>query len=218
MLRNDLYRGVLVYGRTERIYRAGKRSQRRRDPSQWLRREAPEVRIVAEELWRRAHACMTKKAEAFKRAASGTLIGRPPGTRTSRYLLSGLAQCGVCEGSIFAYAQNHHAGARVGWYRCHLHATRGADICTNQVRVSMRAVDTLVLDAIERQVLDAAALDACLDEAVKLWEAEQTPAAAARAAVKTELRRVETEIAALEQQLVSGAPWTLIAEPMATRK
>ncbi len=82
----------------------------------------------------------------------------------------------------------------------------------------MQAVDAMVLDAIERQVFDAAAVDACLDEAVKLWEAERTPAAAARAAVKDELRRVESEIAALEHQLVSGAPWTLIAEPMATRK
>jgi site-specific DNA recombinase len=218
ILRNEVYRGVIVYGRSERVYRSGRRGQERRDPSQWLRREVPELAIVPSELWTRVQAIFARKVAAFTRAPNGTLIGRPVGTRHSRYLLSGISQCGVCEGTIFAYSQRHRQGMRASWYRCYLAATRGPAICTNGLWVPMAPVDRLVLDAVGQQVLDPTALDGYLDAMVHLWKAKDALIAAQQAALKTELRQVEVEIAALEQQLVRGAPWALIAEPMTARR
>src|SRR5262245_8369694 len=82
------------------------------------------------------------------------------------------------------------AGVAACWYRCHLHATRGSGVCANKLWVPMRAVDALVLEAIERQVLDAAILDEFVDAAVTLWEADQVPTAASRDAAPIPRQRL----------------------------
>ena len=53
MLRNESYRGVLVWNRTrkERNPETGRKTSRPRPESEWLRVDVPEWRMVSEELW-----------------------------------------------------------------------------------------------------------------------------------------------------------------------
>ena len=48
ILRRELYRGVLVWNKTQAIVRGGKETFRKRPESEWLRVEAPDLRIVPE--------------------------------------------------------------------------------------------------------------------------------------------------------------------------
>lgn len=58
MLRNERYRGIQVWNRTEkqRNPETGRKIGRWRPESEWKRVEVPEWRIVPEELWNAAHA------------------------------------------------------------------------------------------------------------------------------------------------------------------
>jgi site-specific DNA recombinase len=53
LLRNDRYRGCVIWGKTRKIRSAdtGRKVYRRREKSEWVMREFPEQRIVSDELW-----------------------------------------------------------------------------------------------------------------------------------------------------------------------
>ena len=51
MLRNERYRGVLVWGRREKTYRRGTKVRLRTDPREWVVAARPELRIISDELW-----------------------------------------------------------------------------------------------------------------------------------------------------------------------
>jgi site-specific DNA recombinase len=51
MLYRELYRGVIVWNRKQKITRGGTKKLRKRPESEWLRLEAPELQIVPPDLW-----------------------------------------------------------------------------------------------------------------------------------------------------------------------
>jgi site-specific DNA recombinase len=212
MLRRDLYRGRIVWNKTQRVDRKGTRTKKRRPAAEWLQLDAPELRIVDDPLWKAAHAVLTRKAATYLRLASGQLLGRPEGTRESPYLLTGISQCAACEGSIFGVFKTRQ---RHAYYGCLYHKTRGPLGCANSLLIPMLEADALVLDALGRDVLQPACLTRYLDVVFAAAQAEAVPAAERRRALQADLQTVETEIAKLEGDLASGAPWSLIAEPIA---
>ena len=56
ILFRELYRGRIVWGKTRWIDRGGTKAKQDRPESEWLTREAPELRIVSEDQWHAAHA------------------------------------------------------------------------------------------------------------------------------------------------------------------
>jgi len=52
MLHRPLYRGEVVWNRSQKIVRGGTKKQRKRPESEWLTLPAPELRIVSDDLWR----------------------------------------------------------------------------------------------------------------------------------------------------------------------
>jgi DNA invertase Pin-like site-specific DNA recombinase len=93
MLHRELYRGVVVWNRSQKIVRAGTKKQRKRDESEWIRIEAPELRIVSDDLWQRVKATLDSRAATFPRGADRKLMGRPRYKDESSYLLVGFAKC-----------------------------------------------------------------------------------------------------------------------------
>jgi hypothetical protein len=50
----------------------------KRPESEWMRHEAPELRIVTDEVWRQAHERLERARTVYVRAAKGNfLVGRP---------------------------------------------------------------------------------------------------------------------------------------------
>jgi DNA invertase Pin-like site-specific DNA recombinase len=97
ILHRELYHGVVVWNRSQKIVRRGAKQQRRRPEAQWLRVEAPELRIVPEELWEAVHRRL-RSVGGVVRTDDGRLPAMVPrATRAdgaSPYLLTGFARCG----------------------------------------------------------------------------------------------------------------------------
>jgi hypothetical protein len=59
VLHRELYRGVVVWNRTRKRNVFGQKQPKARDRAEWLRVEAPELRIVSDIAWEAAHARLT---------------------------------------------------------------------------------------------------------------------------------------------------------------
>ena len=55
MLHRELYRGMVVWNKTQAIMRHGTKTSRKRPEADWLRFDAPDLRIIPEDLWERVH-------------------------------------------------------------------------------------------------------------------------------------------------------------------
>ncbi|WP_245646407.1 recombinase family protein [Sphingobium abikonense] len=90
ILRNNLYRGVMVYGRTRRAYHPKTRRyvSRVNPVNEWRFVDVPHLRIVSDEHW--------AAIEAHYAAFDGDIRTKK---RHPKRLLSGLGKCSVCGGT-----------------------------------------------------------------------------------------------------------------------
>ena len=97
ILTNERYLGRHIWGQTtyERRHGTNKLVPRRQPREQWHVADHPELRIIDDELWERVQAHRNALKKAFNIKESGGLALGRSGVY-SKYLLVGLAQCGVC--------------------------------------------------------------------------------------------------------------------------
>lgn len=82
ILRNELYIGRLVWNRQRFLKdpETGKRIARMNPPERWVIEEVPDLQIIDQELWDRAHARLTSGiapvSPRFGRAGSGKSAGQ----------------------------------------------------------------------------------------------------------------------------------------------
>lgn len=77
MVYRSLYRGQIVWNKTQKIPRSGTKAQRTRPESEWLTLDAPDLRIVPEDLWLAAHQRLDQTRLAYARTGFGMIMGRP---------------------------------------------------------------------------------------------------------------------------------------------
>jgi site-specific DNA recombinase len=146
-----LYRGEIVWNKTKKRDTWGKSQQRARPEGTWIRRDAPALRIVPEEVWSAAHRRLDDSRTKYLRGTDGRLWGRPSGN-DSKYLLPGFARCAQCNG-VMHVRSHDHGRRRAQFYACTSYHKRGRAICSNGLEVSMERIDAAVLGAIAKQVL-----------------------------------------------------------------
>ena len=147
VLYRELYRGVIVWNRTKKRDTWGVKRQQQRPESEWLRVPAPELRIVDEELWDAAHARLAATRQTYLRTQGGRLWGRPLSGLASKYLLTGLARCGICGGGLEVRSRQH-GRRRAFFYSCSSFYRRGPEICPNRFEIPMRTADAVVTEAL----------------------------------------------------------------------
>jgi site-specific DNA recombinase len=121
VLRRPLYKGEIVWNKTRKRDGWGQQHQHARPEADWLRKSAPALQVVSEDLWSRAQQLSTRTA----RYSAGDRS-----FRESRYLLSGFARCALCGGG-FASHGRMHGKHRVQFYACVAHWKRGPEVCGN---------------------------------------------------------------------------------------
>jgi DNA invertase Pin-like site-specific DNA recombinase len=190
MLKNPLYRGEVVWGKLRGVVRKGRKRNEARPEAEWIRIDAPELRIVPEELWQRVQAMRDAKRRTLPRGATGRLLGRPTWRDGhSEYLLPGFLQCSICGGNVrtltlqWGRAPKRHP---VRFYGCAQHENRGRDVCANDVRLRHEVLDHAILKAIG-DLLDERLIDAAVDRAVEQLRAGQATAMDRRAEIEREL-------------------------------
>jgi site-specific DNA recombinase len=203
VLHRELYRGVIVWNRTQKRDAWGQKRPRPRAEGEWVRKEAPDLRIIPEELWQAAHDRLRGSRDTYLRATSGRLWGRPSNGIESKYLLTGMAACGRCGGALTARSRSHgrHRGL---FYHCLTNVQRGRAVCDNDLAMPLKDADEAVLTTLEADVLRPEVLTATLREAVAQLNPPQAEREAERERLRGARRRLETELDRLTEALASG--------------
>ena len=177
ILKRELYRGVIVWNQSQKRDRWGTKRPTRRPETEWLRVDAPDLRIVAEDLWQAAQQRRariqrttlrlpaTAGTDVRGRARGGRLLGRPSAEDfVSPYLLTGLARCGECGGPLAGFTASH-GRRRQPFYACAYHVKRGRTICRNSVPIRQEVIERAFLDALAA-VFDARMIEDAVREAL----------------------------------------------------
>ena len=147
MIRNERYRGVQVWNRTEKTRdpETGRKTRKNRAREDWVRVEVQEWRIVSEDLWNAVQERISVVNASLGRARSG---GMNRTERSRKYLFSGLLVCGTCGSRIVIVSG---AGKR-GYvkYGCPSHRYRG--VCDNSLTIRQDRLEEQLLTAIQTRI------------------------------------------------------------------
>ena len=152
MLRNESYRGVLVWGRTKKVRNpeTGRKVSRATPSSEWRRVEVPKLRIIAEELWLAVEKRRKEAVENFHKKGGMTRT-----QRARSYLFSGILRCGQCGGSMVICAGSGKRGYVK--YGCHSHKHNG--VCGNKMMIRQDRLEEQLLAAIASRITNAGMLE-----------------------------------------------------------
>lgn len=149
MTKNELYRGVRLWNRTQKVLNnsEGTKIKRTKPQAEWVRIEVPDLRIVSEELW--------QQVQQVNQQMKDLIYGRRQGgfnrTEASRtYLFSGVMTCGVCGGKFAVIIGGHPSKVRYG---CKNHRFRNA--CTNKLTILRHRLEPQLIAAISSNLLDS---------------------------------------------------------------
>lgn len=100
MLYRERYTGLVPFGRHRKAWRRGTKVRLKQDTfSKAIRQD---LEIVAPPLWQGVQTRLKSVRTVYLNDNQGKPGGRPKGGASSKYLLSGLARCSCCGGSIVA--------------------------------------------------------------------------------------------------------------------
>jgi site-specific DNA recombinase len=204
ILQRDLYRGVVLWNRTQVVQLGGTRKQRKRPESEWLRIDAPELRIVTQILWDQVEERRTRNRHTYLRGERGRLISHSTGEdRHSDNLLTSIIKCVICGGSIVAIKRTAKRRYTRTVYRCAYNHKRGNAVCTNSVEIRQDILDSAILHAMT-EVLDERVLEASVIAAVERIRNEREKFPDQRLALERELSLIETRLHHLVEAIASG--------------
>jgi site-specific DNA recombinase len=216
ILRNLRYRGQVNWGRTRKVRdpQSGRRVNRHKPESQWVRVEIPEQRIVSERLWRAVEARLAFVNEKFGDAGrkGGLLRGR---AAYSPYLFSGLLKCGTC-GSNFVVVSGVGRNHSTAQYGCGARSNRGT--CGNDRRVSRHVLETELLRKIQSDILSPAAIDFCLDHLETQIRKSMGNVALDLAHARKRKARLEVELENLTRLAADGVDSVSLRKGIAERE
>jgi site-specific DNA recombinase len=199
-LHREVYRGVIIWGKTKKRGPDGRTAVTSRPEAEWLRIDKPELRIVSDVAWEAAHRRITAAREQYDNETHG--LRRQRRDRDSKYLLTGFGRCAVCNGSLHVRSRPH-GGRRAFFYACLSHFSRGPHVCPEAGQWPMEEINAAVLASIGGDVLTPDLVEAAVSEARQQFEAAAQPDDRDRR--RRELAAVEREQARLTSALAAGA-------------
>lgn len=179
ILHNRLYIGELVYNRTRKVRhpKTRKRLIKNNPPSEWKVKAVPDLRIIDDDTWAKAH--------ALKARNGGLALRRD--NRRPQYLFSGLLSCACCNGSFIM-----RDARRLG---CATHRMKQA--CDNARTIPREKVEARVLNRLRALLAHPKAIAAYVKEYHEAMRAAQTRAAAQARATEKKLQNNRQKIARL---------------------
>ena len=186
IVHNEIYIGTIVYNRTTmmRDPSTRKRVPKMNPESEWLRHDAPELRIVDQADWDAVH----------ERKQQMTGWGYRAQKRPKR-LLSGLVRCGCCGGQYIIVKTD-------GW-GC-ADARRGGT-CTNRNMISTARLESRVLQGLRDQLLAPDIVRAHVRKYHELHAREQANARQESERLTRRLAEAERKIERLVIAIEAGA-------------
>jgi site-specific DNA recombinase len=203
MLTRALYRGEVTWNRTRKRNAWGIKRQTVRTQADWVQLEVPALRIVPETLWQAVRERFRDTRASYLRATNGQLWGRPANGIESRYLLTGLAQCGRCGGSLIVHSRAS-AGRRAHAYLCSYHHLRGTTVCPGGLVLPVPQTNQAVLAAVELEVLHPEVVRRAINRAINELNAPTDTVVPRQTGLQAELTVLEQELARLTAAVAQG--------------
>jgi hypothetical protein len=101
----------------------------------------------------------------YLRDTKGMVWGHPARGTESKYLLVGLARCGVCGSGLSVRTRG--SKPRYYYYVCTAYHMRGRHVCSNRNEPPMEDTNAAMLTAVGEQVLSPEMLEAAIDRATE---------------------------------------------------
>jgi site-specific DNA recombinase len=193
VLHRPLYRGEIVYGQLQKIVRGGTKKRRQRDEKDWIRLDAPDLRIITPDLWN------TVQARASKTKGTGRAAFRD---QDSKYLLTGMARCAHCGGPMTIIGQNYHR-QKGRFYGCSYYKTRGSSICKNSLLVEQEFLDQIVLKSLH-EALTEDMVKVAVDKALAKHRAREGATLDRRTSIERELSLIAAKKEHLVDSIAAG--------------
>jgi site-specific DNA recombinase len=217
MLTRPLYRGEMTWNRTRKRNSWGVKQQTGRAEADWVQLEIPALRIVAEPLWQAVRQRFRDTRASYLRATDGRLWGRPANGIESKYLLTGLAQCGLCGGSLIVHSRAS-AGRRTHAYLCSYHHLRGNTVCPGGLVLPVELTNEAVLAAVESEVLHPEVVRRAMSRAIAELNAPTDTVVPRRTALQAELGVLEQELSRLAAAVAQGGDLKPLLEGIQARE
>ena len=157
MLYNERYVGRLIWNKAKFVKVPGtnRRVARPRPEKEWKIREAPQLRIVPQELWTMVQHRLLRMRAVYAQGRPNGLLSR---SASSKYLFSGILICSECGGKlriITGHGKNNHPR-----WGCPLNFNRGT--CLNTLRERNDRVEPYLLAGLQESVLQPEAVQYAL--------------------------------------------------------
>ena len=217
VLYREMYRGQIVWNKSKKRDAWGRQHQQARPEAEWMRVEAPEIRIVSNELWKAAHDRLDSARKNYLRSHNGQLWGRPPSGVESKYLLVGQARCGLCGGSIEARSRSHRS-RRAYFYACSSYWRRGKAVCENRHEIPMKVADAIVLNTLLDEILTPERLVEVTQRTLARAQALRQSPDRAREPLKQQLAHAEAALARLTEAVARGGDVPALVEAIKTQE
>lgn len=203
ILNCELYIGVIRWNRQRQMKNpeTGRRVLRLNPESEWIRAEAPELRIVPQELWDTAKArqddlstIYRKQIETSRDAMRAKAAKNPlNATHRPRTLLSGLVFCGCCGGTYARRGQDRFA--------CTNHVLGNG--CDNARTIAREALEARVLTGLRDRMMTpdmaAEAMRAYAQETNQLNRERRSTAEATRRELADTAKAIAEIVRVIEQ-------------------
>ena len=194
VLRNELYRGKLVWNKQHYVKdpNTGKRLARLNPASEWIWHDVPDLRVIDDGLWDAVQ-------ERLDGIRSSTMVKKALAQRfwekrRAKHLLTGLAKCGRCGGSLTTVGGDYLACSKA----------RRQGTCSNKRGIRRHLLEDLVLTGLKDNLMKPE----MVEEFVRAYHNEINKKAAdqgaARGRVVAELGKVTKKLDALIDAVASG--------------
>lgn len=218
ILYRPLYRGDVVWNRTKKRDSWGRRHQCRRPEGEHVSRHDPSLRIVPEDLWQAVQRRLRTTREAYLGGTGGHLHGRPPTAVESKYLLTGLAACGACGGTLYVRSRSYGRGRREHRYGCTSYHLRGRKVCANNLEIPIDVANLAVLRMLQRDLLHPTVIGTALRKAHALIATPSEDRDQRRRELQDRLAQLDDELSRLTAALAQGEALGPIIEAIKARE
>jgi DNA invertase Pin-like site-specific DNA recombinase len=163
ILNNELYCGRLVWNRLRYVKNpdTGRRVSRLNPKEEWIVKEVPSLRIIADDVWEAVRQRQADIARIYDPMLTAQKEARARGfhaTRRPSFLLSGLLTCGICGGKYGITAHDR--------YGCLNRYRRGT--CANGQTIARQSIEERALAGLREKLVSPA----YVAEAVRAYHEE----------------------------------------------
>ncbi len=199
MFNNEIYIGKIIWNKRQFIKDpdTGKRRAIMRPESDWVITDAPELRIIPQEIWDKVKG---RQWEQHKNYKAKVEIDNNPNSRWAppyKYLFSGMLKCSDCGHSYVKTGSSDR-------YGCSGHVNRGDAVCRNNITVSRPLLETRLLDAINECLSGEDLIEYFIQEASQILNAEKGGLAPGLELSKNQLKAVDTKIDNIMNAIKAG--------------